>query len=161
MTTIAYRNLVMCCDSCWTDCADAQQTSANKITRLKGGGLLGSAGDNDSRDVDALFANVKTEAQLPSRKDILALALDYAGIFVLPNGKAYIVEVGHGKPGWYGGLFPANRGFAAVGSGGHLALGAMRAGKSAHEAVTIACEFDRNSKLPVHRVALELKRRRK
>lgn len=46
--------------------------------------------------------------------------------------------------------------FHALGSGSELALGAMAAGASPAEAVTIACEYDGYSSLPVHVVGLPL-----
>lgn len=42
------------------------------------------------------------------------------------------------------------RGFHAVGSGGHAALGALLAGATAHEAARIACQVDNSSGLPLY-----------
>lgn len=44
--------------------------------------------------------------------------------------------------------------FAAIGSGGPLALGALAAGATPHQAVTIACRWDGGSKGPVRVVRL-------
>lgn len=160
MTTIAFRAGLMACDSCWTGFDDEQQTSETKIVKLPTGALLGQAGDNDSRSVAALFAAVKTEKQLPTRAALADLKTDFAGLFVLPNGKVFLVAIDKSKKhdAWDGQLWPANRfGFAACGSGAYLALGAMAAGKSARDAVRIACDFDKNSRGPVHVVSLARK----
>jgi hypothetical protein len=54
------------------------------------------------------------------------------------------------------GLWEINGPFAAVGSGGDAALVAMDCGKSARDAVRVACKYDPNSRPPVHLVALNL-----
>ena len=74
----------MACDSAWSD-NSTLITRRNKIVRLKSGGLIGSAGDDDSRAVEALFDRVKTPAGLPTRKELLELVIDYVGIVVLPK----------------------------------------------------------------------------
>lgn len=138
---------------------DEQQTSENKIVRLSAGGLLGQAGDNDSRSVVALFDHIKNEKNLPTKQELAATQTDFAGILVLPNGKVFLIDITRvsDEHDYYSGqLWPAGRrGIAAVGSGGHIALGAMAAGKTAREAVAIACDFDINSRLPVHEVELK------
>ena len=142
------------CDSCWTDSNDLHGTSMNKIIRLKSGALLGEAGDNDSRAVVKLLQNVKNFEHMPSALDLAACAVDYAAIILFPNGTmAQIMIQRHNENGemsYTAGAWPVNRGCSAVGSGAGPAMGAMRAGKSAREAVAIACDCDPNSKLPVH-----------
>lgn len=164
MTTIAYRDGFMACDSCWAYEQD-QQTSLSKIARLKSGGLLGQAGDADSRSLVAMFENVKSERTLPGRKEIAELFTDFAGLFVLPTGGIFLIECERTTNEdhiYTAQLWPVGRyGFAAVGSGRLLALGAMAAGKSALDSVAIACKFDINSRPPVHAVALRRPVRRK
>lgn len=156
MTTIAYRRLrdgsgEMACNSCWTAFDSEQQTSEIKIFRLPGGGLLGQAGDNDGRELLTLFGGVKTEKALPTRKQLAETKTDSHSIFVLPSGKIFLISIGIEKAEWYGMVWPAGRfGFAACGSGGHLALGAMHAGANVRSAVMVACQYDINSKAPVH-----------
>lgn len=147
MTTIAYRAGMMACDSCWAE-DGCQTVSAGKITRLKSGGLLGEAGDADVRSLIKLLDRVKTKSQLPSRKKLAATGVDFAGILVLPNGDIFYVSVDAKNENtgiWPGGT----RGFAATGSGGVYALGAMSAGATAIEAVEIATQWDINSRTPV------------
>jgi hypothetical protein len=156
MTTIAYKAGLMACDSCWSSHDSIQQTSETKIAVLPSGGLLAQAGDNDSRCVVDLFARVKQERDLPSREQLAALRMEFGGIFVLPTGKAFLVDIDPKGDNHYAGqLWPANRGFVAYGSGADVALGAMAAGKSAREAVIIACTLDGTSKLPVHVARLQ------
>lgn len=161
MTTIAYKNGIMASDSCWAY-DDIQTSSINKIARLKSGGLLGQAGDADSRCVVAAFTNVKTEKQLPSREDMVKLRVDFDGVLVLPNGSIFIISMAVKKDGIEAQVWPAGRrGVAAVGSGKKLALGAMLAGASARDAVAIACDQDLNSRLPVHTATIAPVRKKK
>src|SRR5690242_1566275 len=101
MTTIAYCNRVMACDSSITDDEGIQDGSQNKIVRLSSGALLGGSGDSDDRELVALFDKVKTPKQFPSRKALADLHMDYLGLLVLPNGRIYKIETvraADGKP---------------------------------------------------------------
>lgn len=151
----------MACDSCWTY-NGTQTTSLNKIVRLSSGALLGEAGDNDSRAIHPLFDKVKRPQQLPLPKALAETQVEYAGILALPNGSVFIIDIeflgGSNGDNYKGGIWPASGGIAAVGSGGDLALGAMEAGKSAAEAVRIACKRDVNSRLPIHVMHLKASR---
>ena len=156
MTTIAFKDGIMACDSCWTYYS-TQTTSLIKIQRLSSGAMLGSAGDNDDRPVMALLDKIKTFDKLPSKADLANTRCDFDGLLVLPRGKIVMITIGPQDDNYAhydGQLWEANRGFAAIGSGTQLALGAMAAGKSAREAVAIACKFDVHSRLPVHTMTL-------
>jgi hypothetical protein len=153
MTTIACKDGLMACDSGWTDENGYFATSLTKIVELRSGALLGEAGDNDSRAVQALLQNVKSFAEMPSALQLAETKIDYAAVILFPDGEMAQVSVGrssHGPSEFVGGAWPVNRGLTAVGSGAGVAIGAMLAGKSAAEAVTFACDADPNSKLPVH-----------
>lgn len=158
MTTIAYRNGIMACDSCWTSRGDLQYTSLSKIRRLASGGLLGQAGTNDSREIDKLLDGVRKPEQLPMRPALYALSIDFIGILVLPAGRVFMVASREDAKDFEDevGIWELNRDFASCGSGGDIALGAMAAGASAERAVEIACQFDINSRPPVHEVALAM-----
>jgi hypothetical protein len=156
MTTIAYKDGVMACDSRWSynDAVDSVQT---KIRRLASGGLIGGSGDNDAREIEALFDKVKTPAGLPKRTELMNIRCDYLGLLVLPRGRIFKVASTHLSEAHWGadfeediGVWEINAPFAAVGSGKEFALGAMAAGKSAADACRIACRFDINSGLPVY-----------
>lgn len=153
MTTIACKDGVMACDSCWTDSNDMIGTSKNKIIRLKSGALLGEAGDNDSRAVQSLLQNVKNFEQMPSAIDLAKCEVDYQAVVLFPNGEMAQIMIERQHTAWetyVANAFPTNRSCTAVGSGAHIAVGCMIAGKSAREAVALTCGWDRNSKLPVH-----------
>lgn len=154
MTTVAYRDGVMACDSCWTS-DEAQTVSATKVRRLKHGLLWGASGDNDIREIVRLIDGCKTPASLPLRSALTAVRADCSGLVVFPNGKIFQIATA-AKADSEGdvGVWEVNRGFAAVGTGGHLALGAMAAGRSAAQAVAIACRFDINSRPPIHKISL-------
>lgn len=157
MTTIAYKDGIMACDSCWT-LSDTQVTSLSKIVRLANGALLGQCGDNDAREVIAFLGKIKNWKLMPFRSELLALKQDFGGILVFPKGHIYKVTTREDPLDYKDevGFTPITMKFASCGSGGDLALGAMAAGKSAVEAVRIACEFDINSRLPTHRMPLHL-----
>lgn len=151
MTTIAYKANTMACDSAWTDCHECVATLLNKITRLSSGAVLGEAGDNDSRAVRVLLDKVKSYDKLPTAKDLAETHVDYAALIAFQNGEVAQIVIDHDKTkGWTAQVFKCNRGFAAVGSGGEMAIGFMGANRSAVEAVNFACGWDPNSKLPVH-----------
>ena len=88
MTTIAFDGQFMACDSCWTY-GGTVDTLTTKIIRLSSGGLFGTAGQNDSRAVNALVDKVKTPAQLPSYETLMCVRADVLGLLVLPKGRVY------------------------------------------------------------------------
>lgn len=155
MTTIAYRDGTMACDSCW-QANHVQTTSMTKIVRLASGALFGSSGDGDIRTLQVLLDRVKDFGKMPSRAELSALKCEVDGILVLPHGHIMMISIAPGGADhnnfdhFDAQIWPANRGLAAVGSGAELALGAMAAGKNARSAVAIACRFDIHSRLPVH-----------
>lgn len=157
MTTIAYRDGVMACDSCWTY-NDFQVASATKIYRIKGGALLGLAGDNDSRALMKMLATVKTPADLPTFADLVALKQNIAALLVFKTGRVF--QLGANPPSEKpddddeSGVWEITLPFAAIGSGREIATTAMACGKSPSDAVRIACRFDINSRLPVHQLKL-------
>jgi hypothetical protein len=159
MTTIAFDGKTLACDSCWTY-GGTVDTLTTKIVRLSSGGLLGCAGQNDSRSVIALLDKVKTPAQLPSYEAVMAIRADILGLLVLPKGRVYKIATTIISPeNWDEGmddfgLWEITGPFAAVGSGGDSALVAMECGKPAREAVRIACKYDPASRPPIHAMPL-------
>jgi len=157
MTVIAYRDGVMACDSCWND-RGTIDTLGNKIVRLKSGALLGQSGDNDVRELIGLLQHVKTPQTLPSRSQLIALRADFDGLLVFKKNRIFriattckLIETLEEEDI---GVWEISRPFAAIGSGGDFALGALAAGKSAREAAALACRFNINCRLPVYAVAL-------
>ncbi len=159
MTTIAFDGKTMACDSCWTY-SGTVDTLTTKMTRLSSGALLGCAGQNDSRAVVALLDKVKTPAQIPSYEAIMAIRGDILGLLVLPKGRIYKIATTMVSPGNWDeqtadfGMWEIGGSFAAVGSGGDVALIAMECGKSARDAVRIACKYDLYSRPPLHAINL-------
>ncbi|HUD10871.1 MAG TPA: hypothetical protein VMS08_00550 [Candidatus Saccharimonadia bacterium] len=159
MTTIAFSAGYMSADSSWND-ADGLLTRRSKIIKLSSGGLLGEAGAYDTRDMIELLDKVKKPAQLPSRRQIGDLKLEYSAILVLPGGKIYHVfadppetDSGH----WDSGVYEVGETFFAVGSGKSYAFAILEEGGSAKRAVEIACRRDLNTRPPVHVVQLPVK----
>lgn len=143
----------MASDSCITG-AGMQEASVAKILRTSAGALIGWSGDVDNRAVLALLDNVKNAAGLPSKQEIAECLCDFSLIIAFSPNDAWFVEGSDRENGRYSGsVCPANLGFSAVGSGAKVAVGAMLAGKSAVDAVKIACKVDSYSKLPVHAIS--------
>jgi hypothetical protein len=156
MTTIAYRDGVMACDSCWSLNGSLVDTLSDKIYRLKSGALLGQCGSNDARPMIKLLDNAKSEKQMPSYEEICAVKVSGMYLLVLPNRRMFKFQttaLAHEQ--WTDdlldlGMWRIEQPFTAVGSGSEFAIGAMAAGKSAAEAIRIACRLDINSRLPLH-----------
>lgn len=157
MTTIACKERIMACDSSWTNGSDIVATLANKIVRLSSGAILGEAGDNDSRHVRVLLDKVKTFDKMPFSKELAELKIDYAAIILFPNGEMAEISIEYNKE-WRAQAWKVNRGYAAVGTGSHLAIGHMGAGRTAAQAVQFSCTWDPYSKLPVHITSLLAKK---
>jgi hypothetical protein len=156
LTTIAYRDGIMACDSCWALDGSLIDNLANKIIRLKSGGLFGLCGSNDVRPIVKMLENVKTEKQMPSYEDLAACRISGMYLLVLPNRKVYKFQTtALAADSWEAetqdiGMWRIELPFVSVGSGSHIAIGAMAHGASAQQAVRAACRFDINSRLPVH-----------
>lgn len=164
MTCIAWRNGVMACDSCWTY-GDTQTVSHIKIKRLKSGALLGSAGDNDSRALEALLDNIKVAEKLPTRVQLAETKVEFMGLLALPRGGVWVISTGKVDEQGFPvddeedfGIWPATTmgGYASVGSGSDHALSAMDGHPtvSAERAVEIACKRNIHCRLPVHKIRL-------
>jgi hypothetical protein len=156
MTTIAYRDGVMACDSCWALNGSLIDNLANKIIRLKSGGLFGLCGSNDVRPIIRMLENVKTEKQMPSYEELAAVRISGMYLLVLPNRRVFKFQTTALAPdSWEDdtqdiGMWRIELPFVAVGSGAELAIGAMAHGANAQQAVRAACRFYINSRLPVH-----------
>ncbi len=162
MTCIAWRAGVMACDSCWTY-GDTHVASLIKIKRLSSGALLGQAGDNDARNMEALLDKVRDWRKLPTKQELAATKDNFMGLLAIPKGGVWVIASGPvDEVGWpvsdsYDereeiGIWPATTigGYAATGSGADYALAAMDAGATARQAVEIACKRNINCRLPVH-----------
>lgn len=160
MTIIVWRAGIMACDSCWAS-AGTQTVSMIKIKRLSSGALLGSAGENDSREMERFLDKIKHPDKLPTRSELIALRLGFSGLIAFPRGGVWSVETGRVDDAGFPteedvesdmGVWPAATmgGYAACGSGMDYALAAMDAGATARQAVEIACKRNINCRPPVH-----------
>lgn len=150
MTTIAVRGGIMACDSAWSDDSMlvAQQT---KIVRTKHDILIGSAGDCSERDLLKRLQRVKRPADIPSIAELmkhtqeksdftLVLYFPDRTIWEIQKSEDSIVEV-----------LPIHSEFYAIGSGRQAAMVAMGTfGSDAAKAVEVACDYDINSRPPIH-----------
>lgn len=133
MTTIAFDGKTLAADSLVCS-GDMRFGHADKIIRLEDGRLLAGCGNPAVLHAVVAWLNGGEE---PKFRDGEA----FQGIVVHPDGRAEEIS-GNFR------LWPACVPFAA-GSGEPFALVAMRLGKSAAEAVAVACEFDTRSAGPV------------
>lgn len=165
MTTIAYRDGTMACDSCWTY-GSRVDVLTSKIVRLSSGALLGGAGQNDSRSLYTLLDRVKTPKQLPSYEAVMAVRADALMLLVLPKGRVYKIATTLVTPENWDihfqtetddlGLWEITGAYAAVGSGADLALVAMDCHKAARDAVRLACKYDPYSRPPIHTLRMSV-----
>ena len=161
MTTIAYRNGTLACDSAWT-AGGTLVTMSTKIMRLKSGALFGHSGDNDCRKLREMVENARTFKQLPSHSDLTALKQQFAALIIFPaRREVFMLAASHvAHENWDEnfeediGVWKIDRGYAAIGTGGDAALGALAMGATAAVAVRVGCMFDPNSRLPVHTLSL-------
>lgn len=169
MTTIAYRDGIMACDSCWALNGSLIDNLANKIYRLKSGALLGQCGSNDIRPMIDILQHAKTEKQMPSYEAICNVRVSGMYLLALPNRRVFKFATTALHPEQWTddvadlGMWRVELPFAAVGSGTDLAMGAMAQGATAAQAVRVACRFDINSRLPLHthKLSVEAKPSRK
>jgi ATP-dependent protease HslVU (ClpYQ) peptidase subunit len=162
MTTIAYRDGVMACDSCWTMGSEID-TLTTKISRLPNGALFGQAGMNDGRAVVKLMKEKNWE--LPSFEELMQIRLDSTNLLVFKDGRIFKIVTVHIPPEIWDkdtkesiedlGCWEVNRTFTAIGSGGPYAMGAMLAGVGAPRAVEIACQMDIYSRPPIDNLFLK------
>ena len=149
MTTVAYKAGVLACDSAWSD--DSRIIGLiTKIRRFDTGALYGGSGDGDDRALLNLIYNVSDPNDLPPYDALWEIQADLNALMIFPDGRAFFIYTGPESCGAHPIDAPA-----AIGSGKLLAIGAMDAGKSATEAVEIACVRDCHSKGPVHSLALK------
>lgn len=156
MTTITYRNGIMASDSCCSS-SQIQVSSNSKVHRTSAGALIGQAGDADLRAVFALLDKVKTSKGLPSRQEIAACISDFELIIAFNPKDVWVVGCGREGGGYNGFCYQVVAPFVATGSGWELAMAAMDCGRSAREAIGVACKYDRRSKLPIHSIGFEKK----
>lgn len=143
MTTVAYRGGILAADSRATH-GDAGATTATKLFRKRIGRrehLVGVAGDLYAALIFIDWYGT-AETKRPEQ---------FADLF--DAGEDFGALIWDGKSLWECNrlcrMVRVEEPYFAVGSGAQFALAAMDCGKSAREAVRIACRRDNNSGLPV------------
>lgn len=142
MTTIAYRAGVLAGDSQATDDQVWQTNKVERIGTSAGELLVGWCGD-----VHASLVFVEWLKNDQSRKPDLSNE-DFEAIVVAKTGRVTIWN--QSLVSWR----PKGK-FFAIGSGAQSAMGAMHAGKSAIEAVKIACKVDPYTRGPVRSLRIK------
>lgn len=146
MTVIAWDGLTLAADR--QNTVDGNKACrCTKLLRTADGRLIGAAGNaatcHAMTEWLALPADARGELPEPQRhEDSSAHVLE-----VMPDGAVWRWEA-HGA-------FPMGHGAAVCGSGGPYAMAAMACGRTAAEAVEIACRFDQLSAGPVDALALD------
>jgi len=140
MTTIAFDGKILAADS-KVSLDGKKFGEMDKIFRLKGGRWLVGCGDPS---VDPLIVAWLNKGGKEKDRPDLSKRESFEGLIVDSKGNA--TEISNNLR-----LFPACVPWAG-GSGGLIALVAMRCGKSAEEAVTLACDMDNGSGGPVRSV---------
>lgn len=132
MTTIAYRDGVLACDSRISNGDWTTPGRAEKIFRLANGGMVGFAGA--ASKIEWLKAWI--EAGRPEDGRPTTLPDEVHAIVVGPDGRVEFLE------GSRCGVWTFNAPFYAMGSGRVPALAAMMTGASAKRAIIVASALD-------------------
>jgi len=158
MTTIAYRDGVMAADSQSTDeHGDYIVTKCMKIFRMESGAMLGTAGDDDAREIFHLLTEVEHEDDLPNIHELAEAETDFKGILVLPDETVWIIEVEYKEDygQWTGSASQVLDEFCAVGTGAAIALGAMEMDAPPEDAIRAAARRDIHTSLPLQVMFLD------
>lgn len=148
MTTVTYRDRVMCSDSAVT-CYNTIIGETQKVWKFESGALYGSCGDGDDRGLRKMLAKVKDEDTMPSVHTLEELGGDIEALFVLPDGAVFHIQTGKAAE-----ATKVDAPYHAVGKGRKFALGAFFAGANTVEACRAGIHFDMNSGGLIQTIAL-------
>jgi len=112
-----------------------------KIYTLSNGAYIACCGDADWRDALELIGS-HTEHDMPSRKVLADLKLEFGAIVVFPSNKVFIVEIApvNEQGNWTAQCTEQYEDFVALGAGLEFAYGVLEAGGTPKEAVEAACK---------------------
>lgn len=128
MTAIAYRDGIMAADTAaWNDRIISGHV--NKIVRLPCGSLFAAQGDREY--IEAYLRWRRDGGERPAAVDKLEL---FFGLLVRPDGIAFWVGGSTYEP------YPVDHPYAALGACQEYLYGALAAGATAAEAITLAIE---------------------
>lgn len=136
MTTIIYRDGVMAGDTAVFDrgtyCGETR-----KVFRNEAGALLGVCGCMSALAQLRDWFMAGADGDPPELKD-----QDSEGLLIRPDGVAEWIGAGRKRIEMAGAYF-------AIGSGFHVAMGALAAGAPAIRAAEIACDLDNHTRRPI------------
>src|SRR5579872_5445669 len=92
MTVIAWDGKVLASDSRSSTEHLMHLTNCRKIFKLKNGALLGTAGDDDDRDVRAVLSK-GSPRKMPTRQELANTKTEFTGIMVFPKGHLFMVSI--------------------------------------------------------------------
>lgn len=133
MTAIAFKNGILAADSGLFNESNLILGSCDKIARLSGGWYLATAGNHaDGQRIEAAMRRMKRpwEMKLPKFEE---LTTSCKGILVGPRRRVFVFEHDTGLETYDGDCY-------ACGACEDFLMGLMLAGRSAVEAVKIACQ---------------------
>jgi 20S proteasome alpha/beta subunit len=133
MTTIAYKDGILAADS-GIYVGNTLIGSYTKIVQHKSG-IMGGAAGNLS-DIQSFHKWLLNGAKGDS-----PIFIDASGLIVSPNGKLELISDGQRSP--------IQSSFIAIGSGMDIAMGALCAGATAEQAVSIAIQLHAHSEGPI------------
>lgn len=141
MTVIAYTKGVLASDSRATEGYKIFSDRVKKLFKLANGGMVGTAGDCDCRDVIELLGRA-TPKKMPSKHELCDTKTVFRGIVVFPKGEVFEVLIDErddvSEDRWYAAVVEISEKYHAVGCGEDDALVAMRMGATAMQAVKTA-----------------------
>lgn len=148
MSTIAFRNGVLACDTLIMDQGGFKTGTAVKIWRLKDGRLYGGVGSYG----DVLAVRDWVDRGMDVTNHLPDIDEDYHGIIINHDGSFMLIEDHLARV-----IFKAD--YTAIGTGKSIALGAMAMGATAEQAVEAAIRHDTHSGGEVEILILEAKER--
>lgn len=144
MTVIAFKDGEMVSDSQVTDEDGNFTLDSEKIFMLPSGGILGTAGDDDIRNLYELVEHVTKKEEFPTKDDLSDTRCSFFGLLALPDCTLWYIDIHmvsyDNTDEWNAQIGQINEDHYAIGSGGQIALGAMDVGATAQEAVNAAIE---------------------
>ena len=142
MTTVVFRNGVMAGDTAIFD-RGTYCGEAHKVFRNDRGALLGVCGCMSAMAQLRDWFLAGAEGEPPELKDE-----DSEGLLVRADGVVEWIGAGRKRIEMAGEFF-------AIGSGFHVAMGALAAGATARRAAEIACDLDSKTRRPIDVVSAE------
>lgn len=145
MTAIAFKNGVLAADSGLFSESHLILGSCDKIAALPGGWYLSTAGNHaDGQRLEAAMRRMKRPWEMKLSK-FEELTTSCKGILVGPRRRVFVFEHNTGLETYDGDCF-------ACGACEEFLMGLMRGGRSAMEAVKIACQQHALARGPVRSV---------